>query len=186
MKRYAAAIAVVSLATVLAASAVASPKSLYTKLLTTKFSPVPSGYYSAKVGTQSLDSRDKNRHAIGAVFVSLDTDAGIDYTVFPSWRNARDRMTDKPKTQKGEKAHVVGKVPGFHVQSKWINGSITGKNAFGTTVTNGLTLMCARSGNVIVCADTLSTDSDESGDVPGTISLLRAGMRHLTAVRKLA
>jgi len=104
-------------------------------------------------------------------------------TSYPSWVDARDRFNEPPKASNGQKITVVGKVPGIRIQSDWINGSQTGKNAFGKTVTNGLTLMCARSDIVIVCAFTSSVDNEESGDVPGTIKLLRAGLAHLAAVR---
>jgi hypothetical protein len=172
-----------STASATTAIAVASPTSLYTRLLTTKFSPMPNGYYSAKVGTDSLDGRDKKHHAIGRVLVTIDSDVGVSYGVYQSWQDARDRFNEKPKTPSGGKITLVGKVPGFHVQSSWINGSITGKNAFGKTVTNGISVMCARSDIVVVCAITTSVDNEESGDVPETIKLLRAGLTHLNAVR---
>jgi len=175
-------ISIVASAT-MAATAVASPTSLYTALLTTKFGALPAGHYSAKVGTDTLDDRDTKHHAIGRVLVTIDSDSGVEYSVFPTWQDARDRFNEKPKAPSGGKITVVGKVPGFRIQSVWINGSITGKNVFGKTVTNGATLMCARSDIVIVCADTTSTDNEQSGDVPGTIKLLRAGLAHLNAVR---
>jgi hypothetical protein len=168
---------------VLAAASVASPTSLYTALLTTRFAPLPAGYYSAKVGTDKLNDLDKKHHAVGRVLVTIDSDSGVEYAVFHSWQDARDRLKEKAQPQSGGKINFTGKVPGFRIQTAWVNGSITGKNAFGKTVTNGLTLMCARVDITEVCAVTTSVDNEQSGDVPGTIKLLRAGLAHLNAVR---
>jgi hypothetical protein len=115
-------------ATIVAVAA-ATPERLYSALLTTKFTPMPAGYYNANVGTDTLDARDKKHHAVGRVLVTLDSNAGIDYGIYRSWQDARDRFKEPPKTESGEKITVMGAVPGFKQQSTWINGSITGKNA---------------------------------------------------------
>jgi hypothetical protein len=77
----------------------------------------------------------------------------------------------------------MGTVPGFRkTRSVWLNGTIEGKNAFGKTVRNGITAMWVQKGNVIVAAFTASIDNEASGDVPGTITLLRSGLAHLARV----
>jgi hypothetical protein len=61
------------------ASTALPPPSLYRALLTRSFSGLPSGYYSAKVGVDSLSDKDKRHHAVGAVLVAIDSgDAGAD------------------------------------------------------------------------------------------------------------
>jgi hypothetical protein len=61
--------------------------------------------------------------------------------------------------------------------------SVTGKNAFGKTVTNGVTDFAFTLKNVIVQAITRSTDNADSGDIPGAIRLGRFGLRHLQAAQ---
>jgi hypothetical protein len=43
--------------------------------------------------------------------------------------------------------------------------------------------MCSPIVETVVCAETLSTDNDSSGDVPVTVKLLHAAVRHLALVR---
>lgn len=167
-----------------AASSALTPRTLYQALLTSKFAPVPDGFYSPSVGTDDLDKRDKKHHAVGRVLVTFSGgDAGADYGIFPTLRDANERWREPPQAPPGSKIKVVGKVPGFSIPTEWINGSVTGKNAFGKTVTNGLTSMCALSRVVMVCVVTTSVDNSTSGDVPGSITLLKASLKHLDAVR---
>jgi hypothetical protein len=161
-----------------------TPHTLYQTLLTSKFAPVPDGFYDPTVGTDDLDKRDKKHHAVGRVLVTFSGgDAGSDYGIFPTLKDANDRWREPPQAPSGSKINVVGKVPGFNIPTEWINGSITGKNAFGQKVTNGLTSMCALSRVVMLCVVTTSVDNNSSGDVPAAITLLKASLKHLDAVR---
>lgn len=161
----------------------AARTSLYQALLTSSFQPVPAGFYNAQVGADALDARDKAHHAVGRVIVTFGSDAAVQYGVFPGWTQAAARFSDKLVVPHGTTVHLVGRVPGYRKPSRWLNGTITGKNAFGKTVTNGLTQMCVRSSEVIVCSVTISTDSDASGDIPAALRLLKAGLGHLQVVR---
>jgi hypothetical protein len=176
----------VALAALLAAATAAAtpPGKLYQALLTSDFSPLPSGFFDAKVGSDSLDARDKAHHAVGRVLVTIDSDAGVSYAIFPTARDAAGRLAEKPSgTSDIKLVHVQshGRAPGFR-HSRWYNVTIEGKNALGKTVRNGLTVMCAQVGQVQVCGETLSIDNEVSGDVPGTLRLLRAGVTHLNRV----
>ena len=84
-RAYALGVAAALLALVVVSTAAAmTPKQLYAKLLTTSYTPTPSGYYEAKVGSSSLDNRMKRHHAVGAVQVTLGSDAAVFYLVFRS------------------------------------------------------------------------------------------------------
>ncbi len=170
--------------TVTAVAAAATPKQTYNKLLITPFKP-PSGYYSAKVGTQALDARDKRHHVVGSVMVTLSGDAAVFYVVFPTHSRAVAWMKDKPVKDdelKIVRETIMGKVPGYTLPSLWKNVTLEGENAFGKTVRNGVTLMSVVKGNVLIGAATISTENDESGDVPATIRILGSGMKHLAKI----
>ena len=178
--------AILALAVVATATAM-TPKQLYGKLLTTSYSSLPKGYYSAKVGSSSLDKRMKRHHAVGAVQVTLDSDSVVFYIVFPGKADAlayaRDRNYDNSGDLKTVRLVEMGKVPGYKLPSYWRNGTIEGKNAFDKTVRNGITVMGVVSQNVVAGAGTVSTDNEDSGDVPATIKLLSSGLKHLAKVR---
>jgi hypothetical protein len=57
-------IACLAVALMFAITAQATPRGLYTKLLLTKFTPIPSGFYKASVGTSALSKLDK-KHVAG-------------------------------------------------------------------------------------------------------------------------
>ncbi len=165
-------------------AALASPSHLYTALLTTAYpdSQLPSGFFSAKVSLSSPSSRAKSHHVVGEVQVAMDGPDVIDaifYEVFP---NSADAHADLNGPSLSGHGHIVGKVPGYRLPSQWITGSISGKNAFGKTVTNGLTAMAVQEGSVLVVASTASSDSTDSGNVPPTLALLKSGIRHLQRI----
>lgn len=170
------------LATVFAGPANASPQGLYRALLTTPYSGLPSDFYAAKVGVGELSDNAKKYHAVGAVDIDIDAgSAGLSYIVFPSPKDAYGRFTHPDAWSKEIK--TVGKVPGYKIPSTWANGSITGDNAFGKKVTNGVTFMGVQRGSVVVIAFTISTANEHSGDVPGTLALLRSALAHLGRVQ---
>jgi hypothetical protein len=167
------------------ATAALSPPKLYQALLTRPFpdSQLPSGFSSAKVGVQQPNKNGLRYHVVGEVAVSIDgpdPDDGIEFIVFP---NHSDAVADlnHASFSGSAKLHIVpGGVPGYaklpgHM---WI-GSITGKNALGKTITDGVTLVAIAKGNVIVDAYTDSADNTDSGSVPAALALLRAGLRHV-------
>lgn len=79
--------------------------------------------------------------------------------------------------------HVLGTVPGYgKTRSIWINATIEGDNVFGKKVRNGVTIMYVQRRNVIVAAFTISTDNESSGDVPGTLKLMKSALAHLNRV----
>lgn len=165
-----------------------TPKQLYGKLLTTRYSSTPKGYYSAKVGASSLDKRMKRHHAVGDVQVTLDSDAAVFFTVFPTRADGVAYIKDTNFDTSGDAKLVrwtnMGRAPGYkNVPSYWRSLTIEGENAFGKKVRNGVTSMGVVAGNVVVSGVTISTDNEESGDVPATILLLRSGMKHLAKVR---
>ena len=181
------AVALLGLASVTAAGAM-TPRQLYGKLLTTGYSPLPKGYYEAKVGSSALDKRMKRHHAVGVVQVTLSGDAAIYYYVFPSRADAlafnRDRNYDSDGDVKRIRTEGMGKVPGFTLPSVWRNLTIEGENAFGKKVRNGVTIMGVVKRNVLVGAATISTDNEDSGDVPTTIRLLGSALKHLAKVQR--
>lgn len=167
----------------LTASAALSPQRLYTKLVTSAYpdSQLPSGFFSAKVSIGDPSDNAKKYHVTGEVDVAVDgpdPDDGIIYEVFPSAADARGLLAH-PKTSGHTK--VVGKVPGYS-RSVWMIGSVTGKNALGKTITNGITLMAVAKGNVLVEAFTDSADNEKSGNTPAALALLRSALRHLAKV----
>jgi hypothetical protein len=165
-----------------AADQALSPRALVTRLLTTpiKQTQLPSGYYSAKVGVSKPSDIAKKHHVVGEVEIDLDSDAVIVYIVFPTRADALADWygADLKKVKSRLPAPLTLPKP-----SGIFNTSITGNNAFGKKVTNGVTLVGFVSQNVIVEATNLSTDTTESGDVPGAIALARFALRHLSAVR---
>lgn len=164
------------------AGASTSPAKLYQALLTTSFKGLPSGFYSAEVGTDDLDAKDKRHHAIGAVIVTVGGEAAISYVVYPTKEDVAQRFREKPSTDDSQvkSFRVVGKVPSYwYTRSQWINATLEGKNAFGKTVRNGATIVVVQRRNVIVTALTISTDNEQSGDVPGALRLLKAGIAHV-------
>jgi hypothetical protein len=166
-----------------AALASRSPQRLYTKLVTTAYpdSQLPSGFFSAKVSIGSPSDNAKNYHVVGDVEVAVDgpdPNDGIIYEVFPTAADARGLLAH-PKQDKHTR--VVGKVPGYS-RSVWMTGSITGKNAFGNTITNGFTLVAVAQGNVLVEAFSDSADNENSGNTPAALALLKSALRHLARV----
>lgn len=185
--KLAAGLVVLACAVVVASQAAqaSSPQALYRDLLTKQFTGLPSGYYSAKVGSDSLSDKDKRHHAVGAVLVNIDSgDAAVDYVVYPSVSDVASRWREPPTKPKDVvQFQVVGTVPGYgKTRSRWVNATIEGNNVFGKKVRNGLTLMYVQRRNVIVIAATVSTDNEASGDVPAAIKLVRAGIAHLDRV----
>jgi len=167
-----------------AAAVTSSPGGLYQALLTTRISDsaLPSGFFDATNGTLP-----HNRLPVtGAVGISLTPDASISYYVFRtsaaaslSWPGLRYVPASALVSSTVKK---VGVVPGIHLPSKLFGGSVTGKNAFGATVTDGVSSGLALDGNVVVMATTESLANPTSGDVPGTVSLLNFAIKHLQTI----
>lgn len=165
------------------ASASLSPQRLYTKLVTTAYpdSQLSSGFFSAKVSIGSPSDNAKKYHVVGEVDVAVDgpdPDDGIIYEVVPTAADARGLLAH-PKPDKHTK--VIGKVPGYS-RSVWMTGSITGKNALGKTITNGVTLVAVAQGDVLVEAFTDSADNENSGNTRAALALLKSALRHLAKV----
>jgi hypothetical protein len=149
-----AAAAIVTLAVAATASAM-TPKQLYGKLLTTQYTSLPKGFYSAKVGSAALDKRMKRHHAVGAVQVTIDGEAAVYYILFPSRSDAlaynRDRNYDVDPDLKVIHRTEMGKAPGYkNAVSFWRNYTVEGENAFGKKVRNGFTMMGVVTQNVAV------------------------------------
>jgi hypothetical protein len=178
-------VAVLTAAVTAASSAApATPQKLYTRLLTSSYpdSQLPDGFSSAKVGLMQPSDRARKYHVVGEVEVGVDgPDVGdaIVYYVFPA---AADARGDLAHPSLSGDFRVIGKVPGYSVPSVMAAGSVTGNNAFGKKVTNGITGLFVLRGNVIVGAVTASGDHTDSGNVPAALALLRSALKHLQAV----
>jgi hypothetical protein len=164
--------------------ALASPSHLYTALLTTAYpdSQLPSGFFSAKVSLQNPGSTGRSHHVVGEVAVAINGDDPEDAILYGVFPNGHDARADLANAKPSGNAHRVGNVPGYRLPSSWLTGSITGKNAFGKTVTNGLTGMIVVEGSVLVMSVTGSADSTDSGNVPAALALLKSGIRHLQRI----
>jgi len=155
-----------------------SAQAIYRALLTTpvRAGSLPGNFYSAKVTVGKPSKRAKSHHVVGEVEIDIDSgDAAIFYSVFPTRTDAVADWRDADL--KGIKTTL--RAPQFHQPAAIYNGSFTGKNAFGKKVTNGFTVVGSTPGRVIVSAATTSTESTESGDIPGAIALERFELRHL-------
>ena len=177
--------------TVATATAAASPEKLYTGLLTMAYpnSQLPSGFFSAKVGLIQPSKTGRHYHEVGSVTVTVDgpdPDDGSGFNVFPNHKDALGDLNHPNMSSSHGKIHIVpGGVPGVgNLPSHMWAGHITGKNAFGKTVTDGVTLVAVVTKNVIVQAYTDSADNTNSGNIPGAIALLKSGLRHLQVVEK--
>jgi hypothetical protein len=185
--RWAAAVCVIAAtvaSAVAAGSAFGLPQGLYTALLTTSYrdSELPSGFFTAKVSLSKPQSPAKSHHVVGEVEVDVNgpdpTDA-ILYAVFPSGHDATaDLVFAKPK----DGGRLIGKVPAYKIPSALFAGTLSGKNAFGQSVKNGITAAAVVKGSVLVAAITTSSDNPDSGNVPAALALLRSGLRHLSRV----
>jgi hypothetical protein len=163
-----------------------TPQALYTALLTKAYanSELPTGFSSAKVSLSNPSSQAKTYHIVGEVTVAVhgpDPDDGLVFYVFRDAAGARADLAH-PNLSGGTKVHIVGKVPGYTLPSVFVTGSITGKNALGKTITNGVTGVFVATGNVIAGAFTDSADNTDSGNVPAALSLLKSGLNHLKAI----
>jgi hypothetical protein len=189
--RVACATAVAVAVAVLAAAAFAAtvtkgPAALYRALLTTSFpdSQLPSGYFSAKVSLSEPSKNAKRYHAVGEVEVDVDGPDPNDAIVYYVFRNPTNAWGDftHPTATAGTKTKLIGRVPGYKLPSQWYVGTITGKNAFGKTVTNGVTAMFVKDKNVIVGGVTTSVDNSDSGNTPAALQLLKSAFKHLVRV----
>lgn len=172
----------------LALAAAPSPSKLYQSLLITPYpdSQLPSSFSSAKVSLQNPSSTARHYHVVGEVNVAVDgpdPDDGIGFDVYPTRADAIADLAH-PAFVAGEKIHVIpGGVPGFtKLPGHMYAGSITGKNAFGKTITDGVTVVAVVQGSVLVEAFTDSSDSTDSGNIPAAIALLHSALKHLAKV----
>lgn len=179
------ALAALAVASSAAATLASSPQALYTALLTKPFpdSQLPSGFSSARVTMQTPSSGARRYHPVGEVAIAVDgpdPNDGLSYSIFTSRTNALGDLSH-PTFGSGEKLRIVpGGVPGFSKLAghMWM-GSVTGKNALGKTITDGVTLVAVVQGSVLVDAFTDSADNATSGNVPAALQLLHAALRHL-------
>ena len=168
-------------------SGAAAAKALYTKLLKTPYakSELPAGFTSATISKTAPSKNSTKYHATGLVGVQYfggpDVADVVIYYVFPTAADAHGDLTH-PDTS-GSDSHPVGKVPGTSEPSLLLNGSITGKNSAGKTVTNGVTGAAAQSGTVIVAAPTVSVAKTTSGNLSAAVALLKSALAHLAAVQ---
>lgn len=165
-----------------AADRALSPRALLNRLLTTPIKPgqLPSGHYSAKVGVSKPSDKAKKHHVVGEVQIEIDSDAAIFYIVFPTRADALADWYDADLKDVKSRLPAPRNLP---KPSGIFNTSITGNNAFGKKVTNGVTILGFVSQNVVASATTISTETTESGDIPGAITLARFALRHLSAAR---
>ena len=157
--------------------------SLYEKLLTSAYpdSALPSGFISAQVTAGALSSAAAHYHAVGEVDVIVtgpDPDDLIAYQVYPTSADAVQSLAHPALRTSTAVGHIVGSVPGYASSSRWIAGAVTGKNALGTTITNGFTIVAVREKDVIVEAFTDSAANENSGDVPNALALLKSAVAH--------
>ena len=168
-------------------SAGGAAKALYTKLLRTPYakSELPAGFTSATISRTATSKNSTKYHATGLVGVQYfggpDVADVVIYYVFPTAADAHGDLTH-PNTSSGD-SHPAGKVPGISEPSLLVNGSITGKNSAGKTVTNGVTGAAAQSGTAIVAAATVSDAKTTSGNLPEAVALLKSALAHLAAVQ---
>jgi hypothetical protein len=164
-----------------------SGQALYTNLLKQPYpnSALPSGYHSAEVSKTAASKLSVSHHVIGDIAVEVigpDVTQGLVYYVFPTAADAKSDF-DHPERTQGQ--HLAGKIAGYP-ESFVITGGITGKNAAGKTVTNGITGDAILSGTVIVASFTLSDTKTKEGNGPGSLALVKSGLKHLAAVAKLS
>lgn len=178
-----------AVATATAATAVATPdaQALYTKLLTSNLpaSLLPEGFSNPKTGQSVLIDADKRHHGVGSVEIDLsgpDPQDALVLTVYATASDAAARFKEPPQIAAGEKLTSDTAAPGFSQPSLLTSGSVTGKNALGTTVTNGFTGCYVLVGDVIVAGANTSTDNDSSGNVPAAIALAKAGIQYLQSL----
>ena len=161
---------------------VSSPQGLYQALLTTPIRPsaIPGSRFSVHVGVWTPSGNAQHHHVVGEVEVTIDNEqAKIGYLVFPSHYDA---VRDWNAAGKPHALTSTVPVHGLPKPAVMYNGSVTGKDASGRKVTNGITLLGFVAGSVIVEAGTASTDNPNSGDVPATIALGKYALRHLQLV----
>jgi hypothetical protein len=166
------------------ATAAPSPQKLYTRLLTTPFpdSQLPQGFTSAKVGYVRPNSQALKYHIVGEVAVMVtgpDAVDGIIFEIFPTAADARSDLANP--ALKGDE-HLIGRVPGYALPGDMIAGSVSGNNASGKPVTNGITYVSVAQANVLVAGVSVSADNTESGNVPAALALLRSALKHLQMV----
>lgn len=163
-----------------------SAQTLYWRLLRTPITnaQLPLGYSAAQIGLGRLSARAQRFHAVGEVDVIIDNgDAAIDFIVFPNraaavadWNDSKSdfhKNTDSQLTAPSDLPWpaIIG------------NSSITGKDASGKVITNGVTSLSFTPKNVIVQTFTISSAHAGHGDVLATITLARFAARHLRAIR---
>jgi len=184
-----AALAVALLSALVASSAIAAtPRTLYTALLTTAYpdSQLPSGFSSAKISLQTPGKNATHYHAVGEVAVEVlgpDPNDGIGYVVFANNADALGDLNHPTLSTSGAKIRIVpGGVPGLKLPGHMWTGALTGTNGLGKKITDGLTLVAVVDHGVLVDAYTDSASNTESGNIPAAIALLRSAIRHLNAV----
>ena len=162
-------------------SAATTPAQLEHTLLTTQIpaSELPAGFGSAVIGPAVPSANAKSHHVVGEVQVEVNGGAaGLFFAVFP---NHADALADFEHP-----APVANKITARLVPPSWLpkpneveTGTITGKNAAGRTVSNGITAASFVDGEVAVGAVTTSTAGSTKGDSAGTLALARFAIEYL-------
>jgi hypothetical protein len=166
---------------VLAATAAASPKTLYAALAKAyPDSELPAGFSAAKVTRATISVTALRHRAVGEVAVAVkgpDPGDFVFYVIFPKHADA---LADLADARLGGQEHRVGKVPGYKLPSSWYAGTYT-QTTKGKKVTHGLTGMFVVDGSVLVVVVTDSVKKG-SGNVPAALALLKSSLTHLHRV----
>ncbi len=169
------------------AAATPSPPALVHALVTAPIpaSQVPSALRPAKISAIPLTEQSIRYHGVGTIEVGFgDSDDDVVIYVVVSEPSRTPSPISPDPHQVGRVTDKLAGPPSLPKPSEILDGSISGKNAAGKPVTNGVTGVAFVVRNVIVEAATLSTTSTTVGDLPGTIRLAALALRHLTAVEK--
>ena len=157
---------------------------LYRALLTTSLRDpkLPAGFNSASINSATPSNNAKKHHAIGEVEFEIDNDhAFITYAVFPNRADAVDDYRDtRPAGRVISRLAAPGSLPR---PAQILNGSVTGKNGLGKTVTQGVTGLEFVDESVVVAVITASSSNTDHGDEPGAIRLARLALDHLRLLR---
>jgi hypothetical protein len=160
-----------------------TPSALYGALLSTAISDsqLPHGYKQASNVRGSETAGALKYHAVGEVEINLDQgQEAILYAVFPTHQDAVGRF-QHPDPSTGVDTRHAGP-SSLPKPSETLDGYVTGKDAAGATVKNGITGVAFVDGNVIIGTDTISTHSTTGGDLPGAIALAKFAIMHLHAI----
>jgi hypothetical protein len=176
------------LSTAASASAAPTPERLYKALLKGVPSAQLPGYsVTQKVRSTTPSKAARARHIVGEVKVAILGPDAADFILYGVFPNSDDAVSDLRRAHPpGSHLHlhlVSGGVPGYtNLPNRMWEGSITGKNGSGHTVTNGATIVEVAKGKVLVLAITGSVSDTSKGNVRHALALLKSGLLHLRKV----